>query len=109
MEYKATDAQIHFLKSRNIDATNMSKKEASDAISNIVGGNRQNSQAGHSFPYPKKTTYPSDDPNKDRLIVRQSCLKAAVKYYDSLLGLEGNKINKTVLELAEEFEKWVFR
>lgn len=40
--------------------------------------------------------------DKDTLIVRQSCLKAAIEY--------GNDLPKEdVIKLAEEFERWVFR
>lgn len=42
--------------------------------------------------------------DKDTLIVRQSCLKAAVEYASKL----GTNKDDTI-KLAEEFEKWVFR
>lgn len=42
-------------------------------------------------------------PNRDKLIIRQSCLKAAVEY------IQHKPADKGVLALAEEFEAWVVR
>lgn len=42
------------------------------------------------------------DSYRQNLIVRQSCLKAAVEFKDECTV-------EAVLELAEKFEKWVFR
>lgn len=53
---------------------------------------------------------PSPTPDKDTLIVRQSCLKAAVEILPkSVKGDTIENIIPTVTKLAEEFEKWVFR
>lgn len=44
--------------------------------------------------------------NKDTLIVRQSCLKAAV---EMVCHAEAYKTGVNVLDLAKNFEEWVFR
>lgn len=49
-------------------------------------------------------------PDKDTLIVRQSCLKAAVEIIGKFAFEEGKKItSEEITNLAEEFESWVFR
>ena len=53
-----------------------------------------------------KTTAPKYD--NQRLIVRQSCLKAAVGFYENKRSAEQFDI-KEVIKAAEEFENWVFR
>lgn len=49
--------------------------------------------------------------DKDTLIVRQSCLKAAVELVSEKVKQEvdRNELAKAILITAEEFEKWVFR
>ena len=50
-------------------------------------------------------------PDRDALIVRQSCLKAAVELagqFSSAMLSPGEK-KKLIISYAEEFEKWVFR
>lgn len=49
--------------------------------------------------------------DRDVLIVRQSCLKSAVKLYKDIVheGISPAGTKELVLGWAEEFEKWVFR
>lgn len=50
--------------------------------------------------------------DKDRLIVRQSCLKAAIELFNNekvVIDKDSPPLIEWVLKRAEEFENWVFR
>lgn len=84
----------------------LTKSQASTIIDGIFNGPKPANQ------YPKQSTYTGgvssvSSPrvvDKDRLIVRQSCLKVATDLVISKIFPEAD-----VKVLAEEFEKWVFR
>ena len=97
----ASDKQIAFLKNNGIEGSKMSAQEAHKAISEILGDAPALKPA-----YPAQTTHKFEySDKKERLIVRQSCLKAAIEYYDK--QPDGQIVD--VLDMAEEFEDWVFR
>ncbi len=55
---------------------------------------------------PEPHTAQASHSDRDKFIIRQSCLKAAVEYY----GSHGeNSDIKKLKEIAEEFENWVLR
>jgi len=107
----------------NVDRE-MTSGEASDLIAQLLskpkditknysqgGVSPENNQAITSFPHL----------DKDRLIVRQSCLKAAVEMTNvcwNIMLVKGTTgvstmtldiLRQSVIKEAEEFEKWVFR
>jgi len=79
------------------------------SYNNIIEGSLEVLHITHS--QEKNLSPPSLD--KDTLIVRQSCLKAAVECVINLIiaakPSEEVSYKKLIMELAEEFEKWVFR
>lgn len=98
------------------DAENMSAEEAFKYIQNALGKSPSNSEqlqrTRPPFIAPKVTTYPRELPEKDVMIVRQSCLKAAVELFNTdkvTIGKDSPPLSKFVTGIAEEFERWVLR
>lgn len=101
-EELATEKQLKFMGSLGIDAIpGMTKQQARLAIEGKVG---KSDKPAWQKPRETEIIPPTSGIDKDRLIVRQSSLKAAVE------AQQGNDTELSiVLELAEKFEEWVFR
>tara|TARA_R100001480_G_C4701066_1_gene177519 strand:+ start:304 stop:624 length:321 start_codon:yes stop_codon:yes gene_type:complete len=105
MNEQATEKQVNYMKALGIEVPNeCSKADAKVLIEAKVGF-----KAGGNNNIPQKTLIPADD-NRQRLIVRQSSLKAAV---DTFMTISQNTDSSTTVDaikdLAEQFEEWVFR
>jgi len=103
MERKLSDKQKAILEKNGVDYSNMSYSEASEIIGSILAG--RNPPVVPKDPKITTSEHSEVQPDKDRLIVRQSSLKAAVE-----LGVAWKTDNSNeILAMAEAFENWVFR
>lgn len=115
-----TEKMKWFLEQNGIDHSQMDYHTASKAIKALKEGVKlqptqsQGSSSHLSVPdtftasMPQTTYHHSyNTPDKETLIVRQSCLKAAIEFTEETKQ-ESFSVER-LLKLAEEFEKWVWR
>lgn len=103
----ATEKQLNMMSRLGIRILpDMTKGEAFKAIQAYMDSKKPKDITST---YSQEVTSPPLD--KDTLIVRQSCLKAAVEHINNFKPelLKTKEADSEVLALAEEFEKWVFR
>ena len=104
MSESATDKQKAFLRRLNVNyPESITKFEASKLIDQHATPKPKDVSEDYSKEAPKLSS--TSPLGRDTLIVRQSCLKAAVEDCSKLDGISTGPI----LAIAEEFEKWVNR
>jgi len=94
---KATEKQIAFLKNKGIDATYMSKQDASAKISEII--ENRNAVKTETIKAPQETE--GSDNTRQNSIERQCALKTAVSWCNA----QEEKMD--VLTAADAFVKWI--
>lgn len=109
-EELASEKQLNYMKGLGLEVPQgCTKAMARQLIEGKVG--KGDSMFKPPQSQPKETTViPAETANRDRLIVRQCCLKAAVEVANA--SLQHDKTpwpSPEILELAEELEEWVFR
>tara|TARA_R100001480_G_C4623300_1_gene166738 strand:- start:54 stop:383 length:330 start_codon:yes stop_codon:yes gene_type:complete len=107
-EELATEKQLKFMGSLGIDAIpGMTKQQARLAIEGKVG---KSDKPAWQKPRETEIIPPTSVMYKDRLIVRQSSLKAAVETFMTISSTTDVSQNSDgIKDLAEQFEEWVFR
>ncbi len=97
----ATDKQIKFANTLSIDNPSQFSKTA---LKELISAKllARDGKAPEEAPIPVEKPFAQID--KDRLIVRQCCIKAACDYCKS------DVVNESlIIKVAEKFENWVFR
>jgi len=89
-------------------------KVGAPVVAGGLAGTSPQGGPGKAEPVPSSEApgKPKVPPSKDQLIVRQTCLKAAVEAIRENLEyrvIDDNTKATAVLDLAEEFESWVWR
>ncbi len=117
MPEPATEAQLAMIRRLGLQAwPDMTKGEAWKMIQQKKEGVKPK-DVSNEYSQARQTSSPPGL-DKDTLIIRQSCLKAAVEmtqHLDSFLTQRGVSpvtvvsVTQTIKEVAEEFEKWVTR
>lgn len=114
---EATEKQKNFMKSLGLEVPEgITKHEARLAIDGKVNGGKP--VPVEQSPMRSRTVKWEGDSDKDRqrLIVRQSCLKAAIEFLAPVQTVnhkdpfyDERKSPEDVTLMAEKFEAWVFR
>lgn len=108
-----SEKQIWFLESQGIDTTNLTARQAFEAIKAIKEGTKfvptksQGVPTGNTGNFSNKrilSQMSSPDTNVQKSIVRQCCLKCAIEFLGTTPSTK-----EDVIKTAEEFEKWVNR
>lgn len=102
MKKQLSDKQKAVLSKAGYNWQSMKYQEAADKIGEILSGVKASE--------PKDVTKQFIELDKDRLIVRQCALKAAVElYYNKVPANETIDLMDAVLDSAKRFEEWIFR
>ena len=110
MEEKATEKQISLMKKLGIEFhPEITKYAAIAAIKRVIPPKEEPKDVTPDYvkvTQPKGSTIFVPENGREKLIIRQCCLKAAVELHTSRLDTDNVTI---VLRIAEEFERWVNR